>query len=266
MKTISQTTWAWASRAAIAASVTLTASMALTSCVAVGPAQPELITVIAGGGFAEALKAVTPAFEAKTGHKIAARYGTAPQLLAMSADPFDVIITPEGVMDVDAARSRFAAGPLPAIAKVDIGVAVLKGAARPDIRTLAALKQTLLSAKGVSSLPASATGVKLVKIYQKLGITEAMKTNLRAQTTVPGITEGVAKGDAQIAIFTLNILAGDPRLEVVGPIPDEVQDAVVYFGNTSSTSKKPEAARALITFLKSPEGAAIIKAKGMTPG
>lgn len=232
---------------------------------ATGTVCADQVTVIAGGGFAEPLKALAPVFEARTGHKIAARYGTAPQLVTMSAEPFDVIITPEGVIGVDATRGRFAAGNPPAVAKVDIGVAVLKGATKPDIRTVVALKQTLTGARGVSSLPASATGAKLDKIYQKLGIAEPMKANLRAQTTVPGITEAVAKGDAEIAIFTLNVLATDTRLDVVGPIPDEVQDAVVYFGSTSSATKVPEAAQALLNFLKSPEAAAIIKAKGMTP-
>ena len=233
---------------------------------ATGTARADQVTVIAGGGFAEPLKALTPVFEAKTGHRIAARYGTAPQLVTRSAEPFDVIITPEGVIGVDATRGRFAAGAPLAVARVDIGVAVLKGAARPDIRTTAALRQALINAKGVSSIPASATGAKLDKIYQKLGIAEPMKTNLRAQTTVPGITEAVAKGDAEIAIFTLNILATDPRMDVVGPIPDEVQDSVVYFGSTSPATKVPEAAQALLNFLKSPEAAAIIKSKGMIPG
>lgn len=233
---------------------------------ATGTAHADQVTVIAGGGFVEPLKALAPAFEAKTGHKITARYGTAPQLVAMSAEAFDVIITPEGVIGVDATRGRFAAGAPPAVAKVDIGVAVQKGAAKPDIRTTAALRQALVNAKGVSSLPASATGAKLDKIYQKLGIVEPMKTNLRAQTTVPGITEAVAKGDAEIAIFTLNVLAMDPRVDVIGPIPDEVQDSVVYFGSTSPATKVPEAAQALLNFLKSPEAAAIIKAKGMMPG
>ena len=238
------------------------AAMTLAS----GTACADQITVIAGGGFAEPMKGLTPAFEAKTGHKVVARYGTAPQLITMSAEPFDVIITPEGVIGVDATRGRFAAGAPPAVAKVDIGVAVLKGATKPDIRTTAALGQALINAKGVSSIPASATGAKLDKIYQKLGIAEQMKTNLRAQTAVPGITEAVAKGEAEIAIFTLNVLATDPRVEVVGPIPDEVQDAVVYFGSISTATKAPEAAQAWLNFLKTPEAAAIIKAKGMAPG
>ncbi len=233
---------------------------------ATATARADQVMVIAGGGFAEPMKGLAPAFEAKTGHKIAARYGTAPQLVTMSAEPFDVIITPEGVIGVDATRGRFVAGAPPAVAKVDIGVAVLKGATRPDIRTSAALRQALINARGVSSIPASATGAKLDKIYQKLGIAEPMKANLRAQTAVPGITEAVARGDAEIAIFTLNVLATDPRVEVVGPIPDEVQDAVVYFGSISTATKAPEAAQAWLNFLKTPEAAAIIKAKGMTPG
>ena len=241
-------------------------TLAAVSAVSVGAAHAEQIIVIAGGGFLEPLKAIIPAFEARTGHKVDARYGTAPQLIAMSREPFDVIITPDGVIGVDATKGRFAAGPAPAIAKVDIGVAVLKGMPKPDIGSTAAFKQTLLNAKGVSSLPASATGVKLDKIYAKLGVVEQMKTNLRPQTTVPGITEGVAKGDAQIAVFTLNVLMNDARMEVVGPIPDEVQDAVVYVGGTSAATKVPDAAQALIFYLKSPEATSVIKAKGMTPG
>ncbi len=244
----------------------MAAVMASVMALTAGAVRAEQLTVIAGGGFAEPLKALAPAFEAKTGHKIAASYGTAPQLVTMSAEPFDVIITPEGVIGVDATRGRFAGGAPAAVASVDIGVAVLKGAAKPDIRTPAALKRALTRAKGVSSLPASATGAKLDKIYKKLGITKRMKTNLRAQTTVAGITEAVAKGDAQLAIFTLNVLATDTRLDVVGPIPAAVQDAVVYFGSTSSAAKVPDAAQALLDFLKTPEAAAIIRAKGMTPG
>ncbi len=245
--------------------VSILGCIALAACATSAP-QGGQLTVIAGGGFLEPLKAIAAAYEAKTGTKIVASYGTAPQLIVMSAQPFDVIITPDGVIGVDATRGRFAGGTPPAIAKVDIGVAVKKGAAKPDISTAAALKQTLLSAKGVSSLPASATGAKLDKIYAKLGVTEQMKTNLRAQTTVSGITETVAKGDAQIAIFTLNVLMNDTRLDIVGPIPNEVQDAVIYVGSTSVATKVPGAAQAFMAYLKSPEAAAIIKAKGMTPG
>ena len=160
--------------------------------VATGTAYADQVTVIAGGGFAEPMKVLAPAFEAKTGHTLVARYGTAPQLVAISAEPFDVIITPEGAIGVDATRGRFAPGAPPAVAKVDIGVAVLKGAAKPDIRTTTALRQILVNAKGVSSIPASATGAKLDKIYQKLGVVEPMTTSLRAQTPVPGIPEAVA--------------------------------------------------------------------------
>ena len=241
------------------------ACIALAACATNAP-QGGQLTVIAGGGFLEPLKAIATAYEARTGTKIVASYGTAPQLITMSGQPFDVIITPDGVIGVDATRGRFAAGTPPAIAKVDIGVAVKKGATKPDISTTAALKQTLQSAKGVSSLPASATGAKLDKIYVKLGVTEQMKTNLRAQTTVPGITEGVAKGDAQIAIFTMNVLMNDARMDIVGPIPDAVQDAVTYVGSTSVATKVPEAAQAFMTYLKSPEAASLIRAKGMTPG
>ena len=119
------------------------------------------IVVIAGTGFAAPLRAVIPAFEGRTGHRIQVRYGTVPQLIKMSAEPFDLAITTSEPLKNEESGSRFVDGPAPVIAKVDIGVAVLKGATMPNIRTTAALKQTLLDAKAVSSIPASATGAKL---------------------------------------------------------------------------------------------------------
>lgn len=71
-----------------------------------------------------------------------------------------------------------------------------------------------------------------------------------AQTTVPGIAEAVARGEAEIATFTLNALATDPRVDIVGPMPEELQDAVIHFGAVSSAAGVPAAAQALLDFLK----------------
>jgi len=148
---------------------------------------------------------------------------------------------------------------------VGIGVAVRSGSPKPDISTPEALKQTLLKARAVASIPASATGTLLSGIYERLGIAEEMKAKTKAQAGPPQITEAVVNGDADLAVFLTNVLT-DPRLDMVGPFPAEIQREVVYQTCVATSSKEPEAAKAFIAHLLSPAAATVIKSKGMTPG
>jgi molybdate transport system substrate-binding protein len=92
-----------------------------------------------------------------------------------------------------------------------------------------------------------------------------MKAKTKAQPTPPQVVDAVAKGEAELAVFGLNVLT-DPRLEVVGPLPAEIQREIVYAAGVAANSKDPGAAKAFITYLMSPAGVAVIKAKGMNPG
>jgi ABC-type molybdate transport system substrate-binding protein len=92
---------------------------------------------------------------------------------------------------------------------------------------------------------------------------DAAKT--KAQGAPKQIAEAVANGDADLAVFTLNVLV-DPRLDIVGPFPADVQREVVYAVGIAAHSKEPEAAKAFVAYLASPPAIAVIKAKGMNPG
>ena len=154
---------------------------------------------------------------------------------------------------------------MPDVARVGIGVAVRSGAPKPDISTPEALRQTLLCAQSIASIPASATGTQLCGIYESLGIAEAMKLKTKAQPAPADIIEAVASGDAELAVFLLNVLA-DPRLDVIGPLPAEVQREVVYAAGVAANTNQAEAAMAFIAYLATPAATAVIKAKGMNPG
>jgi molybdate transport system substrate-binding protein len=225
------------------------------------------IQVIAGGGIADSLNEIASLFERASGHKIVIRYGTTPELVKMATSgvQFDLGVVPRDVWKDNAAGAQLAPGPTPDIARVGIGVAVRTGAPKPDISTAEALKQTLLKAQSVASIPASATGTQLASVYERLGITDEMKAKTKPQPAPKQIVEAVANGEAELAVFLLNVLI-DPRLDVVGPFPGEVQREVVYVVGVGASAKDPEATKSFVDYLMSPPAIEVIKAKGMSPG
>jgi len=237
---------------------------AATFCVAPFSTAAEL-QVIAGGGISGPLKEIAAQFEKATGHKVVIRYGTTPELIKMATGgPFDLGIVPVDVMQNGPARATFAAGEPPTVARVGIGLAVRTGAPKPDISTPDALKKTLLNAKSIASIPASATGYLLARIYERLGITEEMKTRIKPQPTPAAIAQSVASGDTELGVFLTNVLTA-PGIDLVGQFPAEVQLEVVYAAAPSVGTKEAEAAKAFIAYVRSAEGAAMIKSKGMNP-
>ncbi len=150
------------------------------------------LQILAGGGIAAPLKEIAAQFESASGHKTVIRFGTTPELIKMATTggPFDLGVVPQDVMKDAAARAQFAAELAPNVARVGLAVAVRAGAPKPDIGTPDALKQTLLKAQSVASIPASATGTQLAAVYERLAIAEAMKTKTKAQPAPTQIIRG----------------------------------------------------------------------------
>jgi len=225
------------------------------------------LQVLAGGAIAGSLRELAVQFERLSGHKLVFRFGTTPELikLATAGGPFDLGVVPREVFKDSAAQAQFASGPTTDIARVGLGVAVHSGAPKPDISTPEALKQALLKAQSIATIPASAAGAQVVRVFDRLGISEAMKAKTKTQTSPAQIVEAVAKGEAELGVFLLNVLTA-PGLDVVGPFPAELQQEVVFTAAVAANTKEAEAAKAFITYLTTPAATAVIKAKGMNPG
>jgi len=224
------------------------------------------LQILAGGAMTGSLRELGPQFERASGQKLVFRFGTTPELikLATTGGPFDLGVVPREVLMDAGARARFAAGPTTEIARVGLGVAVRSGAPKPDVGTPEALRQTLLKAQSIATIPASAAGAQVFRVFDRLGIAEAMKAKTKVQTAPAQIVEAVAKGEAELGVFLLNVLTA-PGLDVVGPFPAELQQEVVFTASVAENTKEADAGKAFIAYLTSPAAAAVIKAKGMDP-
>ena len=176
--------------------------------------------------------------------------------------PFDVAVVPVEVVKNDAVRAKL--GPTTDVAQIGFGVAVRAGAPKPDVSTPEAFKAALLKAQSVTFLPESSAGGYVLKVFERLGIAEAMKAKTRPQTSPGAIPQAVAKGDAELGIFLTNVLIA-PGVELAGPFPGDLQLDFVLTAAVAKETGHADVAKAFLAFLKTEEAAAVFKAKGVTP-
>ena len=237
-------------------------AMAMSPIAAVKAAE---LKVIAGGSMTASLKELGPRFEKATGHKLDMTFAATPELIKMATSgPFDLGVVPVDVMKDDDARGKFAGTPA-TIARVGYGVAVKAGAPKPDVSTPDALKATLLKAQSITFLPASAAGAYVLKVFDRLGIDDAMKAKTKVQTVAGEIPKAVASGEAELGVFLTNVLLA-PGVELAGPFPGDLQQELVFVGAPAADGKDAAAAKAFLDYLKTPEAVSVFKAKGVTPG
>ena len=225
------------------------------------------LKILAGGSMTASLNELGPQFERASGHKLTIVFDSTPNLIkaVTSGAPFDLGVVPVDVFKDAAARVRFASGPTIDIARVGYGVAVRAGAPKPDVSTPDALKQTLLKAQSIAFLPESAAGAYVLRVFARLGIAEAMQAKTKVQTAPSEIAKAVARGDAELGVFLTNVLIA-PGIELAGAFPAELQQDLVFAAAVAADTKEAAAANAFIDFLHTPEAAAVLRAKGMTPG
>jgi len=227
--------------------------------------QAAELGVLAGGSMTGVLNELGPQFERASGHKLVIHFDSTPNLikLATSGEPFDLGVVPIDLFKDAAAKARF--GPTIDIARVGYGVAVRAGAPRPDVSTPDAFKKTLVEAKSIAYLPASAAGAYVSSVLERLGIADVVKAKTRVQTSTGAIAQAVADGDAELGIFLVNVLKA-PGVELAGTFPGELQQELVFTAAVAAASKEADAAKVFIDFLTTPAAIAVIKAKGMNPG
>ena len=230
------------------------------------------IKVVSTTAMKTVFEELAPAFERATGNRAVVELGPSLRLekeLGEGRAADVAIVSKNGINDL-IARGRIAAGSAVHIADSTIGIAVARGAPKPDISTPEKFKQAMLAAKSIAcSKPVGGgqSGVHLAKVFEQLGITAAMQTKSHygagGAAGLAGLV--VLRGEAEIGIQQMAELQAVSGIDIVGPLPRDLQSVTPFVAGISADARDAGAARALIQFLTTPEAKHVIKAKGLQP-
>jgi molybdate transport system substrate-binding protein len=224
------------------------------------------VKVMAGAAFKEAYLELVPEFERATGHKVVTIWIPSVQMMSRlkGGETVDLVIMAAGAIDELIKLGKIVAGSRVDLAKSGVAVAVRAGAPRPDISSGDALKRAVLAAKSIvySHGP---SGVYLASLFQRMGIAAELKPKIKL---VQGEPAGavVARGEAEIGFQQMSELLPVSGIDILGPLPADVQRITVFSAGLHVGAMEPAAAKALVKFMTAPAAVPVIRKKGMEPG
>jgi len=221
------------------------------------------ITVMASAAFKEAYLELVPGFERSSGHKVTNIWVPSVQMMSRlkGGEAVDLVILSAASLD-ELIKAGIVSERID-LAKSGVGVAVKAGAPKPDISSGEAIKRAVLAAKGIA-YSTGPSGIYLTGLFQRMGIAERIKSKVKQ---VQGEPAGgvVARGEAEIGFQQMSELLPVPGIDVIGPLPQDIQQITVFSAGLHARSKAADAARALVKFLQAPAAAQVIRKKGMEP-
>src|SRR6202051_43401 len=217
-----------------------------------GAASAAEVRVMISGGLTAAYKELVPEFERLTGNRVLTAYGpsmgttvNAIPIRLERGEPVDVLIMVGYALSDLVKQGKVIADSRVDLTKSLIGIAVKSGAPKPDISSAEALKRTLLAAKSIAYSD-SASGVYVsTEMFQRLGIAEEMKGKARQIPAEP-VAGVVARGDAEIGFQQISELRPVPGVDIVGPLPSELQTITVFSAGIATISHEPAAGKVLL--------------------
>lgn len=232
-------------------------------------AYSDEVKVISTGSLTAASHELVPKFEQATRNKVVFVFGgsmghspTSVPGRVERGEPVDLVIVASSTFDELVKEGKIVPGSRVDLISSSIGMVVRAGAPKPDIRSVEALKRTLLKAGSVA-FSDGASGVYLsTEMFQRLGVADQVMAKRRQIAGEP-VGAVVARGDAEIGFEQISELLPVPGVDYVGPLPREVQKVTIFSAGVAVNAQHPKAARELIQFLASPAAASAIKKSGL---
>jgi molybdate transport system substrate-binding protein len=233
------------------------------------------VQVMISSGFHGVYSELAPAFERASGHHLVTirgpSMGDSPEAIPARlarGEAADVVILDGGAADELGKQGLVRSDSKVDLARSLIGMVVRSGAAKPDIGSVETFRSTLLAAKSIAYSDSGSGTYLSTTLFPKLGVAEQIAGKSRKVRGPPSgepVAAVVARGEAEIGFQQVSELIHVPGITFVGTIPAEVQPAIFFAGALTRTVRQPEAARALIRFLASPEAAPVISKAGLVP-
>jgi len=218
---------------------------------------------MASAAFKEAYLELVPQFERASKHKVNNLWVPSVQMMSRlkGGEKVDLVI-----LSADSLDELIKAGIIASrtdLARSGVGMAVRAGAPKPDISSAEALRRAVLAAKSVvySTGP---SGIYLAGLFRRMGIEDQVKPKLKQVQGEPA-GASVARGEAEIGFQQMSELLPVPGIDIVGPLPPDVQKITTFSVGLHARANEPDAANALVQFLTAPEAAPVIQKKGMEP-
>lgn len=211
------------------------------------------------------LDELLPRFKRESGRKVEISYDPTAAMIPRidGGERADVTILTTTGIDRLIANGVLAAGSRVDLARSSVGIAVKQGARKPDISTPDAFRRALLDARSIVYSRAGASGIFFVKLIERLGI--AREVEAKAVIVPAGFTgETVAEGKAEIAVQQVSELMVTPGIDLVGPLPHELQEYLDFAGGVFASAPEADLARQLLSFLAAPEHAEVYRRRGVT--
>jgi molybdate transport system substrate-binding protein len=214
-------------------------------------------------GMRAVLDAVGPAFAEANGLAVARVYDSSVALMTRIADgeSADAAVFTGAAIDDLIRQGKMAART--DLSRSFVGIAVKKGAAKPDIGTPEKFKQAMLAAKSIGRSETGASGLYFGKLVERLGLADALRPKIRVQDGIVG--KLAASGEVEIAVQQISELMQAEGVDIVGPLPDELQSVTIFSAGVFANSPAQAAAKAFVAHLASAAVAPVIRQKGMEP-
>jgi molybdate transport system substrate-binding protein len=207
-----------------------------------------------------------PDFERASGHRLVVSYDPAKIMLRRIAagESADLAILGQAAIDTLTEQGKIDADSRRTLGRCGVGIAVRAGAPKPDISTVDALKRALLETKSIAYTVEGASGMHFAGLIERLGIADQVKA--KARTQPGGLTaELVASGDVELAVQQIPELLAVRGVDLVGPLPQQVQSISVVAAGIFAWTPERKAAQALLDFLMTPASTRVFRAKGLEP-
>ena len=222
------------------------------------------LVILTNQGATPGVKELAAAFERASGHKVSVIQvegdALGQKIASGSADL--VTANPPAIEDL-VKKSRVIASTVTPFVLAGLGLSVRAGVPKPDISTVEAYKATLLAAKSIG-YSRGCSGTNVAEGIARLGLTGQLKAKTTLTSGGP-VADALARGDFEVGIQQTNIMVGVPGTTYVGPLPGSLNKPCPSSVGLLTTSKQPEAARAMIKFMASPEAAPLLRKTHVEP-